>query len=190
MPIIDQLADIDGFLDSLETQLLFDLASRVPRGGNIVELGSYRARSTIALAMGARLAGATVYAVDYHPDYIAVDTAYGMFDNQAYYENVARHGVGGVIKTLNISSFEASCLWQMHKEPIDLLWIDAGHQYEEVKEDFTLWNYHVTPNGKIAMHDTSGHFPDVSRFVDELLAAGEWKRDSLTDATSTFSRVK
>lgn len=187
MSINDVLADVYGFLDPAETELLYTLASQVSRGGNIVELGSYHGRSTIALAMGARLAGATVYAVDHHPDYMAVDTNYGMFDNQTYYENIARHGVGDVVKTINLSSVRLVQYWC---EPIDLLWIDASHEYEDVKLDFNQWSKHVAQNDKIAMHDTSGHFPDVSRFVEELLAAGAWKRDCLVDATSVFSRVK
>lgn len=185
MHLNDILTDVDGFLDPLETQLLFDLAMHVPRNGTIVELGSYRGKSTIALAMGAQISDATVYAVDHHPDYISVDTAYGMFDNQAYYENIARHGVGSVLKTINLSSMQFIQYW---REPIDLLWIDASHEYEDVKTDFLNWSPFV--RGKIAMHDTSGWFEGVSHFVEELLAAGEWKRDCLIDATSVFSRVQ
>lgn len=184
MSVNSIIADVYGFLDDSETQLLYDLAAQVPQGGNIVELGSYRGKSTILLAMGAQLSGAIVWAVDHHPDYVAVDTAYGMFDNQVYYENIARHNVGHVIKTINLPSWQFRNVWI---GTINLLWIDASHEYEDVKLDFEQWSGCAD---KVAMHDTSGHFEGVSRFVDELLAAGEWKRECLVDATSVFSRVK
>jgi hypothetical protein len=77
---------------------------------------------------------------------------------------------------------------------IDYLHIDAGHSYENVKEDFELYSQILSPNGIISIHDTDPnyasnyiitqevkdkkHFDDWSgpiRFVKELKDNSEWE---------------
>jgi O-methyltransferase len=58
--------------------------------------------------------------------------------------------------------------------PIDLLYIDANHDYESVKEDFELWSRFVRPGGLIIGHDF-GVFPGVTRFAGEFGASGAGK---------------
>jgi|TARA_B110000503_G_C7172509_1_gene425037 hypothetical protein len=41
---------------------------------------------------------------------------------------------------------------------IDLLHIDAGHSYEDVKKDFELYSKLINPNGIITIHDTDENF--------------------------------
>ena len=54
----------DGWLTADEAQGLAALAANTDSSDVIVEIGSYRGRSTIALALGSR--GASVFAVDPH----------------------------------------------------------------------------------------------------------------------------
>ena len=61
---MDAINSIHGFLDPNEAQLLYRLASEVPAGGVIVEIGSYEGRSTICLGKGAKVNGANVWAID------------------------------------------------------------------------------------------------------------------------------
>jgi predicted O-methyltransferase YrrM len=184
--ILDAAVSVIGFLDPLETRLLYDLASQVPAGGVIVEIGSYQGRSTVILGLGAKAAGAFVWALDPHEEH-SVDafSHYGMKDNAALMENLTLFGLGETVRIVALKSEQVVYGWHCM---IDLLWIDGGHDYDSVKRDFEEWSKYVS-DGKIAMHDTSGHYPDVSRFVDELLAAGEWERIALQDATSVFQRV-
>jgi len=37
--------------------------------------------------------------------------------------------------------------------PIDLLFIDDGHYYEQIMREFELWRPHVRPGGWIVFHD-------------------------------------
>ena len=39
-------------------------------------------------------------------------------------------------------------------EPIDMVFIDADHSYEAVKQDWDDWSPHVVPGGVIALHDS------------------------------------
>lgn len=177
--------DVYGFLNPYEARLLHDLAAAVPTGGTIVELGSFRGKSTVALAWGAKLSGATVWAIDPHESYHQGEVNFGPEDNSAFLQNIVRMEVHDVVRVINLSSSEVAAIWN---QPIDLLFLDANHDYEQVKLDFLNWAHHV--RGAVAMHDTGGLWPGVTRFVDELLAAGHWEKIEMADATSVFRRVR
>jgi len=58
---------------------------------------------------------------------------------------------------------------------IDLLHIDGGHRYEDVKTDFENWLPKVSEGGIILFHDVTVHKPDfgVWRFWEEVARAGQ-----------------
>jgi predicted O-methyltransferase YrrM len=59
--------EIEGWLLDGEGELLYNLAKQVPREQAIVELGSWKGRSTVWLAKGAVAGhGAAVYSIDPH----------------------------------------------------------------------------------------------------------------------------
>ena len=69
---------------------------------------------------------------------------------------------------------------EMADRSIDILHIDAGHSYEEVKNDFMAWLPKMKKGGVVMMHDTSldavGMGPDgkvldlgVNRFFNEVI---------------------
>lgn len=196
MELATLLSDVHGFLSLPEAELLYRLASQVPSGGNIVEIGSYQGRSTIALALGAKEAGAIVWAIDSHPTYAVDGADFSMVDNQFYYENIAKYQVGWVVKTINLPAQDAAKAWFTRLDDthitwhnVNLLWIDGSHQYEDVKRDFQAFTG-LMSDIKVALHDTAGHHPGVTQLVDEILAAGEWQRTEVVDAISVFERVK
>lgn len=51
---------------------------------------------------------------------------------------------------------------------IDVLHIDAGHLYDEVKADFENWSPFVRPGGVVLFHDIESFPDDVGRFFREL----------------------
>lgn len=190
---IDILNNVHGFISLAEAELLYTLASQVPSGGTIVEIGSYQGRSTVCLGLGAKEAGALVYSIDSHDTYEDNGTQYGMADNRAYYANIAKYGVGDVVRTINLSSKAAMQAWDIEtlkeRRFIDLLWIDGKHDYIDVKSDFEIWSYY-TPHGKIALHDTAGFHFGVTQAMNEILAAWQWKISQQCDAISVLERVK
>src|SRR5690349_10876889 len=94
------LDGVEGFLHPDEPQFLCDLATQVPDGQAIVEIGSFRGRSTIALALGAQ-DGVIVYAIDPHEEHTVGDLAFGMADNAVFMRNVSDAGVGHKIRVIN-----------------------------------------------------------------------------------------
>lgn len=60
---------------------------------------------------------------------------------------------------------EAAKEWKM---PIDILHIDADHEYESVKRNFDTWLPFVKRSGVIMLHDTISFAFDVGRLFEEL----------------------
>jgi MMP 1-O-methyltransferase len=176
---------VDGWLTESEAKYLYSLASRGPGQGAIVEIGSWKGKSTIVLASGSSARGREkVYAVDHHKGsaehenmgYKDIDT------EREFRENITTAAVENHVIPLVMTSIDAVRNWQ---GPIRLLWIDGDHDYEAVKSDFLLWEPHVVPGGVIAFHDTyswegprkvveeyllrSDHF-SILGFVDSITA--------------------
>jgi predicted O-methyltransferase YrrM len=183
------LADVPGWLGDEEALALFELARGCTGRGAIVELGSWRGRSTICLALGSKEgSGVPVVAVDRHMDKTFVD----------FQENIRRAGVADLVRPIRATSDEA---FGDFDEPIELIFIDASHKYEDVRRDFDQWVPLVVEGGTVAMHDTtwegsklvseeaiyrSPHFKDV-RFVPSSTTVGV-KAQSVTARDRRQSR--
>jgi len=64
------IADIPGWLTDEEGEALFELARQCRGDGVIVEIGSWKGKSTVCLGLGSQAGSATpIYAVDPHADY-------------------------------------------------------------------------------------------------------------------------
>ena len=76
---------------------------------------------------------------------------------------------------LKTPSLEAAELFD--NESLDFVFIDASHEYEDVKNDIRAWLPKIKPGGVLAGHDyyVDGHdyFPGVKKAVNETLACVE-----------------
>lgn len=175
---------IYGFLSPAEMTLLYRLASEVPNGGHIVEIGSFQGKSTVCLGLGAKRSDAWVWAIDPHNDeQVNETTHYGMENHAALLKNLVDFGVADRVRVIALLSDKVSEGWE---RDIDLLWIDGCHEYESVVRDLK-WRYFLnTAHGRIAVHDSSGHFPDVSRALSEITQPGGWEICEQIDATTVL----
>ena len=155
---------LEGMIGEPEAALLTRLASEVEEGC-IVEVGSYRGMSTIALAKGARV---PVYAIEPHEHFTGIlGGTFGPDDRRAFFENLLRAGVVEQVRLVNLSSEVVAPAWQL---PVCLLWIDGDHRYEAVRRDFASWEPHL--RGKVAFHDAIQPTLGPFRLIEELLAGG------------------
>jgi MMP 1-O-methyltransferase len=154
----DRLAGIDGWLSDEEAATLYRLARGCTGRGVIVEIGSFKGRSTIALGMGSR-AGAEVpiFAIDPHrgPSY------------DAFLANVGAAGLEDLVTQVRQPSQQA--LEAIGDNPIELLFIDGNHTYDMVLQDFALFVPRVVEDGWVLMHDTIAPFPGSKRVATELM---------------------
>lgn len=51
---------------------------------------------------------------------------------------------------------------------VDLVFIDADHSYESVKQDIGIWGKKVRKGGLLSGHDFSPDFPGVMKAVEEV----------------------
>lgn len=145
---------VDGWLGSREGPYLYFLAKMGSRLGAVVEIGSWKGKSTIWLAKGCEaVLGAKVYSVDPHGD----------GSEKEFRQNIRMAGVEPFLVPLVKPSMEAVKRWD---QPIGLLWIDGDHSYGSVRSDFFSWEPHVVEGGIIALHDTYS-WEGVRRVVDE-----------------------
>ena len=162
------LSTVDGWLSYHEALYLYSLAAAGSGKGKILEIGSWKGKSTIILARGSKRSNREqVYAVDPHkggPD--QESHGYKSVDSEMEFRgNVEREGVADYVIPLVMKSEEAAAGWS---GPIRLLWIDGDHSYEAVKKDFLLWEPFVVPGGVIAFHDTYS-WEGPRRVVEEMV---------------------
>jgi Predicted O-methyltransferase len=167
-----------------EGEHLSYLAAQVPHKGVIVELGSFQGKSTCYLAAGVRQQGRRVriYCVDLWD--LGVYTPNRHHDPmvfQKFQEHLQSLGLWEDIRPIKSNTVAAAMSWS---KPVDLLFIDAGHRYEEVCADFYAWSKFVKTGGVIAFHDyVPGQHDAIVRVVqEELLPSGCWDFLSLYDS--------
>src|SRR3954449_13303225 len=137
------ISDIPGWLTDEEGEALFDLARECTGKGVIVEIGSWKGKSTVCLGLGSQTgASVPIFAVDPHADH-----RFGDFK-----ENVERAGIAGLVTP--IPSLSQPAADDFH-EPIELLFVDGSHEEALVREDFDKWVPKVVDGGWVAFHDTT-----------------------------------
>jgi predicted O-methyltransferase YrrM len=147
--------DVPGWLTDAQARRLWDAAARVQVPGRIVEIGSFRGRSTIVLASAAS-EGVELVAVDPHgggdrgPREISAEASRGRQDHDAFHSNLKRAGVAGRVIHIREPSREAlaSVAGQ-----VDLLYIDGAHRYGPARADIEQWGARVAPGGTMLIHD-------------------------------------
>src|SRR3954467_11819409 len=91
-------ADVEGWLTEAQARRLWDAAERVPPGGLVVEIGSFRGRSAIVIA-SALGDGPGLVAIDPHaggdrgPQEIEPEAERGEADQRAFTESLRAAGV-------------------------------------------------------------------------------------------------
>jgi MMP 1-O-methyltransferase len=137
------IADVPGWLTDEEGEALYELARACTGKGVIVEIGSWKGKSTVCLGLGSQAGAAVpVYAIDPHADY-----RFGDFKT-----NIERAGIAELVRPVPSLSQAAA---DGFDEPIELLFVDGSHEYDLVLEDFERWVPKVVDGGWVAFHDTT-----------------------------------
>lgn len=131
---------VDGWLTDREAHFLAVLAARPTCTGSILELGSYRGRSTIALAKAVSLAdGATIHTVDILPP-------------DQLIQNLERAGVRERVIVHHQPSSVLLAGWPK-SAPLRVAWNDGANKYEDVCRDVEQFLPFLADRAIVAFHD-------------------------------------
>jgi len=163
--------NVPGYIGEREFRALCLLAAGAPGQGLIVEIGSFKGKSTIGLATVAAHYGlGPVVSIDPHTAPSVTDPMLGSqtssFDD--FMANLRRAKIEQHVEVHREQSSDVAATW--NHRPIRLLWIDGDHTYTGAKLDFDLFSPYLADGAIIAFHDTLFAFEGPIRvFVEEVL---------------------
>jgi predicted O-methyltransferase YrrM len=147
---LDAALAVDGWLAEDEAMMLCHLAHECP-DGPIVEIGSYKGRSTVFLANGMKDSN-TLVAIDPH-EYVFKATGTTAWD--AFNRTIDDWSLRPVVRVVRDYSHKVRSSWI---EPVAMVWIDGDHAYESARRDIDDWAPLDKPGGYVAVHDTHPHY--------------------------------
>jgi predicted O-methyltransferase YrrM len=168
-----EAAAIDGWMSGQELECLQRLATELPAGARVVEVGSWKGRSTVAICGGlAGVQDARMWAVDIFgadaenweeaPDVDAVYDEFRKHTSRFRFLEVVRQASPGAAAAFDDGS-------------LDWVFIDAHHAYEAVLADIAAWAPKLKAGGLMSGHDFA--MPSVRdavlRSFGEVDSAGE-----------------
>lgn len=167
-----------GWMEPEELEYLAQAASRVPEDGVIVEVGSWRGRSSIALADNTT---ASVYCVDtWSQGAHGMDGWWTPNDNAQMYSNpnwLWNEFCFNIGKRLyhpifpyRLASLDAAKLFCEEEYRFDMIFIDADHTEQALTQDILAYRPLLKENGILCGHDYGSLYDlDVPVVVNRLI---------------------
>ncbi|MDB5093092.1 MAG: glycosyltransferase [Candidatus Eremiobacteraeota bacterium] len=186
----EALRGVEGWLGPVEARLLYSSVRDFPpidEPLRAVEIGSWKGRSTIAMACALEQRIGEVVAIDPH-DTASVDLVgeYGAVDTfAAFTDNIRRAGVANRIRVVRSTSTEAAR--DVLTRPVHVLFVDGSHRYEDVKSDVQLYFPALAGRSVVALNDPSrdGVYRALREFV---LTRGDLFDGFIGENTIFFTR--
>jgi len=148
--VVARALAIEGLTKESELELLNRLAASMPPRAVVVEVGSFRGRSTVAIADGlTRVEQPRLIAVDTFggdPEWseiVDVGTARRLFDR-----NTAGIPFLEVIQGESIRAAD-----ELPDASVDWVFLDALHDYRSVRDDIRAWAPKLKQDGLMSGHD-------------------------------------
>lgn len=161
---IHHMADsVKGFLAPEEGERLYELALVAAEMGPCLEIGSYCGKSAVYLGSACKAKQSTLFSVDHHrgseeqqPGELYFDAE--LFDPFLYCVDTLGH----FRKTLRRADLEdavvplaaaSTVIARNWATPLSMVFIDGGHAYDTVLNDYQDWYPHVMSGGYLLFHD-------------------------------------
>jgi predicted O-methyltransferase YrrM len=162
--------DVAGYIGDREFRALGMLMSGAPKTGVTVEIGSYKGKSTVGLAVLSRHYGlGPVVSIDPHNAPSVTDPMLGD-EGSSYNDFLSALRNAGVEDQVESHRAVSSAVARDWRRPIRFLWIDGDHTYSGAKLDFELFTPHLVDGAIVAVHDVLHEFEGPIRiFVEQML---------------------
>ena len=192
MSHLQALDGVEGWLSEAQADRLHETAAALTPPARIVEIGSFRGRSTIVLARAAPQ-GAEVIAIDPHagtdrgPQEIETDAATGEADHERFLANLDRAGVRERVR--HVRAFSQDALREVQGE-IDVLFVDGAHRYRPACDDITRWGARVRPNGTMLIHDSFSSIGVTAAILRHLVLSRDYVYVGRTASLAEYRRAE
>jgi len=183
---------VDGWLSEAQAERLWEAARRVPAGGLLVEIGSFRGRSAIVMA-SALADGARLVAIDPHaggdrgPHEIAAEVERGEADHEAFHANLRQARVGGRVEHVRLMSSDAHAAVN---GTIDVLYVDGAHRFGPAREDIVGWGERVRDGGTMLVHDSFASIGVTLATLTSITFGGRWRYVGRTGSLAEYRRTR
>jgi hypothetical protein len=156
-----------------------EMVKKFPSGSHFVEVGSWKGKSSAFMCV-------EIINSEKQIKFDCVDTWKGSVEHANYQELPHLYDIfkenmkpfEGYYTDLKMKSIDAAKLYE--DESLDFVFIDASHEYEDVKDDITHWILKVKKGGILSGDDYSGYWGGVIKAVNEILGEKNIKRNGDT----------
>lgn len=185
------VAGVEGWLSPDQAGWLWRRARAVREDGQIVEIGSYRGRSTILLARASQQSVGVV-AIDPHagndrgPQQIEGTESEGEADHQAFLANLRAAGVDDRVRHVRAPASSAGTAVDGE---IDLLYVDGAHRYAPARDDIRDWGRRVRPGGVMLVHDAFSSIGVTLALIRLTFAGGGFRYEGRTRSLAAYVRA-
>lgn len=170
--------NIPGFISLQKAKQIQKVAKNLPSNATLVELGSYKGRSAVAVA-SILPEGGTLYCVDHFQG--SPEMTRWKIDCQdlltEFSQNIKFFGVEDRIDVLVMTTTQAAKKFE--PESIDMILIDAGHDYNSVKADLLSWYPKLKPHGFLFCDDYEPTWHGVVKAIEDVGLEGKIAAPSL-----------
>lgn len=175
--VADRVAAVEGWMTPEQGRRLWVAAASCPPQGRIVEIGSFRGKSTIVLASAAP-PDAEIVAIDPHagndrgPGEIDGYAEEAATDHAVFTANLRAAGVDARVRHVRAPSADAH---DDVDDPIDVLYVDGAHRYGPARADLRDWGARVTDGGTLLVHDAFSSVGVTLAVLRELTFTGRFR---------------
>jgi Methyltransferase domain len=186
------ITTVEGWLTEKQAHRLWRASHSLSPGGRIVEIGSFRGRSTIVLALAAG-PEVEIFAIDPHlgsdrgPREISVRPELGQADNSAFHSNLEMAAVSGRVRHVRLPSQEAL---DRVDGAVDLLYVDGAHRVAPALADLRLWGARVPIGGRMLVHDAFSSVGVTVALARAVIGAAEWHYLGRSGSLAEYQRVE
>jgi predicted O-methyltransferase YrrM len=202
--IFELAGKLKGFLEPEEGHRLYEMAAEAVSLGPCLEIGSYCGKSALYLGKACQENGTVLFSVDHHRGSEEQQPGEAYFDPSvfnpatwevdtfgAFRQAIRQAELENVVVPLVCSSATAAKAWSI---PLGLVFVDGGHAYDTVLNDYQSWSRHILPGGYLLIHDI---FEDPAkggqapyRVYQAALASGQYNALPSTGTLGVLLRTK